>query len=113
LVSINTGKLNELSPAWARKFFAALNVPKHELPFSSEHPSDRSFIRPVSLGAGSPSSLGTNSGRPSRSLLVKVIVGGTALFVVAGAYLSYQTVRSIMLENLKLHLTGTIEKQIG
>jgi hypothetical protein len=40
-------------------------------------------------------------------------VGGTALFVVAGAYLSYQTVRSIMLENLKLHLTGTIEKQIG
>jgi hypothetical protein len=90
------------------------------MPFSSEHQSDRSFIRPVTLGAGSPSSLGTNSGRHSRSLLVKVIVGGTALFVVAGAYLSYQTVRSMMLENLKQnallevkHSTDEIDKWLA
>ncbi|AFZ57437.1 response regulator [Anabaena cylindrica FACHB-243] len=49
----------------------------------------------------SPSFLSTNSSKPSRSLLAKVIVGGTTLFVVLGAYFSYQTVRSIMLANLK------------
>ncbi|MEH2227283.1 hybrid sensor histidine kinase/response regulator [Nostoc sp.] len=57
----------------------------------------------------SPSSLHTKPSRPSRSLLAKVIVGGTTLFVVVGAYLSYQTVRSMMLENLKHNALSEVE----
>lgn len=58
----------------------------------------------------SPSSLQTNPVRHSRSLLAKVIVGGTTLFVVVGAYFSYQTVRSIMLTNLKGQVLSEVEQ---
>jgi signal transduction histidine kinase/DNA-binding response OmpR family regulator len=37
----------------------------------------------------------------SRNLLMRLIVGGTALLVGVGAYISYQTVRQATLENLK------------
>jgi signal transduction histidine kinase/DNA-binding response OmpR family regulator len=37
----------------------------------------------------------------SRNLLTQLIVGGTVLLVGVGAYISYQTVRQAMLENLK------------
>ncbi|WP_152593002.1 hybrid sensor histidine kinase/response regulator [Nostoc sphaeroides] len=58
----------------------------------------------------SPSSLQKNPVRHSRSLLAKVIVGGTTLFVVVGAYFSYQTVRSIMLTNLKGQVLSEVEQ---
>ncbi|WP_397331538.1 ATP-binding protein [Nostoc sp. FACHB-280] len=58
------------------------------------------------------SSRSTNSSKPSRSLLAKVIVGGTTLFVVVGAYFSYQTLRSVMLGNLKNQVLSEV-KQSG
>ncbi|MBD2453061.1 response regulator [Nostoc sp. FACHB-87] len=58
------------------------------------------------------SPLSAKSGKASRSLLAKVIVGGTTLFVVVGAYFSYQTLRSVMLGNLKNQVLSEV-KQSG
>ncbi|MEH2198215.1 hybrid sensor histidine kinase/response regulator [Nostoc sp.] len=69
--------------------------------------SSQSAKKPV---GDSPSSFSTNSGKPSRRLLAKVIVGGTTLFVVVGAYFSYQTVRSIMLANLKNQVLSEVKQ---
>lgn len=69
--------------------------------------SFRSAKKPV---VDSLSSLSTNSSKPSRSLLAKVIVGGTTLFVVVATYFSYQTVRSIMLANLKDQVLSEVEQ---
>ncbi|MBD2208968.1 response regulator [Nostoc linckia FACHB-104] len=54
--------------------------------------------------------LNTKSGKASRSLLAKVIVGGTTLFVVVGAYFSYQTLRSVMLGNLKNQVLSEVKQ---
>ncbi|BAY28179.1 two-component hybrid sensor and regulator [Nostoc carneum NIES-2107] len=56
------------------------------------------------------SPLNTKSGKASRSLLAKVIVGGTTLFVVVGAYFSYQTLRSVMLGNLKNQVLSEVKQ---
>lgn len=57
-----------------------------------------------------PLSLSPNSGKLSRRLLAKVIVGGTTLFVVVGAYFSYQTLRSVMLGNLKNQVLSEVKQ---
>ena len=57
--------------------------------------------KPANQPARSSSPLSANSGSFSHRLIAKAIVGGTALAVGIGTYFSYQTVRSMMLDNLK------------
>ena len=58
-------------------------------------PTDRKFAATL------PSLSSFLSLKLSRNLLMRLIVGGTALLVGVGAYISYQTVRQATLENLK------------